>query len=70
MRVTKHTHEVVFGRKVDGCPRCEELKAGAEPVRWRQSKQGEQEAARMNAIRSHDFAACAQKNGVCTCFDW
>jgi hypothetical protein len=32
---TKHTHQVVFGRRVDGCPRCAELAAGAEPVRWR-----------------------------------
>lgn len=29
---TKHTHGSNFGRIVDGCPRCQELQAGAEPV--------------------------------------
>ena len=29
----QHSHKPNFGKRVDGCPRCEELKAGAEPVR-------------------------------------
>lgn len=33
---TKHTHGANFGRHVDGCPRCIELAAGAEPVRFRE----------------------------------
>ena len=32
---TKHNHQVLFGRKVDGCLRCEELKAGVAPVKSR-----------------------------------
>jgi len=28
-----------FGRLTDGCPRCAELKAGAEPVRWHRASQ-------------------------------
>lgn len=31
---TKHNHAANFGKKVDGCPRCEELKAGAAPTTW------------------------------------
>ena len=30
---TPHSHAVVFGRKVDGCPRCQELAAGAPVVK-------------------------------------
>jgi hypothetical protein len=32
--LTRHTHAVVFGRKVDGCPRCAELAAGRLPRTW------------------------------------
>ena len=32
-------HGPHFGRLTDGCPRCEELKAGAEPVRWHRAQQ-------------------------------
>lgn len=32
--MTKHTHPVVFGRKVEGCPRCNELQQGAPPRSW------------------------------------
>jgi hypothetical protein len=36
----KHTcndgHGPVFGRKTPGCPRCDQLLAGAKPVRWAQ----------------------------------
>jgi hypothetical protein len=31
---TKHTHRPNFGRKVAGCPRCDELANGAEAVTW------------------------------------
>lgn len=31
---TQHTHQPNFGRQVDSCPRCAELAAGAEPIRW------------------------------------
>jgi hypothetical protein len=62
---TKHTHPVVFGRKVDGCPRCEELKAGAEPIRWNVRS----EASRMAEIRAHNCKA-SRCGPVCTAFDW
>jgi hypothetical protein len=76
---TKHTHAVVFGRKVDGCPRCAELLAGAEPVRgwgsqWsykagRYITKAEQLQERLAEIRNHDckVSRCAI---VCTAFDW
>jgi hypothetical protein len=28
----QHTHGPNYGRHVDGCPRCDELAAGAEPI--------------------------------------
>lgn len=31
---TKHSHKPNFGRHVDDCLRCQELKEGAKPVRW------------------------------------
>ena len=71
---TKHNHQVVFGRKVDGCPRCAELIAGAAPVKWAWAENAKRRAAfeaeRSNAIRNHDFAACTAKNIACTCFEW
>ena len=68
---TKHTHQVVFGRKVDGCPRCAELLAGAAPVVWKgmdaESKKfrARQEAAQLYAIRHHDCKA-SHCGPVCT----
>jgi hypothetical protein len=69
---TKHNHGAKFGRKVDGCPRCEELKAGAEPVRWNLSRRQQaaiDDARRAEEIRSHDCrtAGCSV---VCTFGDW
>jgi hypothetical protein len=66
---TKHNHTVVFGRKVDGCPRCEELKNGAEPVKWDGTRRSEIEAEQIRAIRAHD----CKKSGcgpVCTFGEW
>ena len=31
---TKHSHKANFGRHVEGCARCEEIKAGAPVVKW------------------------------------
>jgi hypothetical protein len=66
---TKHTHGPNFGRHVDGCPRCAELTAGAEPVRWQRSRRQADEAARIAEIRAHDCrtAGCSV---VCTFGDW
>ena len=51
--MTQHTHPVVFGRRVDGCPRCAELSAGAAARRgwgWQAKADG---ARRLAAIRAH-----------------
>ena len=66
---TKHTHQVVWGRRVADCPRCQELAAGAS------ARPGWGDAARRmthgyNADRRvHDVAACTQAHIICTCFD-
>jgi hypothetical protein len=60
---TKHNHAPRFGQKFDGCPRCDELKAGAEPVRWAKSRRQQDE------IRAHDCRA-AGCSIVCTFGDW
>ena len=65
----KHTHEPNFGRKVTGCPRCEELKNGAQPVMgWGQHKRA-MEQEQINSIRKHN---CKESNcgPVCTFGDW
>lgn len=67
---TKRSHVLVFGRKVDGCPRCDELKAGAPTIKWAGSQRKQREADTLKRIREHDFTACAKRNIVCTCFDW
>lgn len=65
----KHNHGPNFGRRVAGCPRCEELHAGAQPVRGWGWQKKQQETMLLARIRSHDFAACAARNGCCVCFD-
>lgn len=70
---TKHTcndgEGPRFGRKTAGCPRCDELLAGAAPRKgWSDDKKAE-DARRLQAIRNHN---CEQRNcgPVCTAFDW
>lgn len=66
---TQHTHAVVFGRKMDGCPRCAELLAGAPPIKgWGQLNK-EQEARESLARRNHNCrtSGCGV---VCTFGDW
>jgi hypothetical protein len=63
--VTKHTcGGPKFGRLTAGCPRCDELKAGAAPVQWR-SVQAQADAQRLAEIRAHDcrLSGCGP---VCT----
>jgi hypothetical protein len=65
----KHNHAVIFGRKVDGCPRCEELKLGAKvTVGWGALRK-QQEACFRRDLRAHD---CKKSNcgPVCTFGDW
>ena len=83
IKTTKHTcGGPAFGRLTVGCPRCDELRAGAAPVRWNLSGEygvrngrvveltREQAALRLSqAIRNHDCAK-SRCGPVCTAFDW
>lgn len=61
----------VFKRYDMTCPRCQELSGGAEARSgWNDLKLRQAELDR-EAIRTHDFTACARRNGgVCTHFEW
>jgi hypothetical protein len=61
---TSHSHGPNFGRKVDGCGRCDELKDGAEPVRWNKRHE-----VPLSEIAAHD---CRQSGcgPVCTAYQW
>ncbi len=65
---TKHTHQVVFGNRVAGCPRCTELTNGAPAIQWRGSLARQREAQRMHEIRTHDCRR-SRCGPVCTAFD-
>jgi len=66
---TQHTCDgPVFGRKTPGCPRCDELLAGDEPVRWR-NRRAEADAQRRADIRAHDCVK-SRCGSVCVAFDW
>ena len=58
-----------FGRKTVGCPRCDELLSGAEPVKGWNYHRDRWEAQHLEAIRNHD---CKKSNCsvVCTFGDW
>lgn len=61
--------KMAFGRKDPNCPRCQELLNGDAPIKaWGFAKRLEEQRT-LAAIRSHDFAACARQNIVCTHFD-
>lgn len=57
-----------FGRLTQGCPRCDELKDGAAPVRWANTGRRD-EARRIAEIRAHDCKA-ARCGPICTFGDW
>lgn len=78
-RTTKHTcGGPAFGRKTPGCPRCDELLAGAAPIQqpWRGSRQRD-ERERREASRAH-FASARHNDPshphwcgrVCTFGEW
>ncbi len=58
-----------FGRKTAGCPRCDELLAGANPREGWGDHKRRWEARQLEAIRNHN---CHRSNcgPVCTAFDW
>jgi hypothetical protein len=77
IQTTKHTcGGPVFGHKTPGCPRCEELLAGAAPVvqAWRQRETRAQADARRSAEIHAHFRSERHRSGgcgpVCTYGDW
>jgi hypothetical protein len=71
---TKHTcGGPAFGRKTPGCPRCDELLAGAAPVvqAWRKRETNDQRQVR--ELREH-FTSTRHRSGgcgpVCTFGEW
>ncbi|MFB7896087.1 hypothetical protein ACFC1B_07130 [Streptomyces xiamenensis] len=69
---TKHIHGPNFGKKVPGCPRCDELLAGAEPVTWtptRRQRAAEEDQRRAQEIREHDCQK-SRCSIVCTFGEW
>ena len=68
MATTPHTHQVVFGRKVMGCPRCTELRLGMPPVRWSTAR-ADADAMRLRDIRTHNCQA-SRCGPVCTFGDY
>lgn len=69
---TQHTHGPNFGKHVEGCPRCHELKNGSKPRSWGPSR-ASQDAQRVREIKAH-FDSEHHKSGkcgpVCTFGDW
>lgn len=65
---TQHNHAPRFGMKFDGCPRCDELKAGAAPVSWNLTRKLS-DAQRVADIRAHDCKA-SHCGPVCTFDDY
>ena len=67
---TKHTcGGPKFGKLADGCPRCEELKAGAPSRSWGGSLKRQNEARQSEAIRVHD-CRLSHCGVVCTFGEW
>lgn len=65
----------VFGRKTPGCPRCDELLDGQDPVRWDWAdKRRRDEHERQEAVRAHFAPGGPHSRGecgaVCTYGDW
>jgi hypothetical protein len=74
---TKHSHKPNFGKKVDGCPRCDELKAGAEPVGWNRPRNERERTGgypTSREVTSHFAPNSPHARGecgpVCTFGDW
>ena len=69
---TKHTcNGPTFGRLTPGCPRCDELAAGAAPRRWHGARR--ETAAEREAFRRdlREAMAKAERDGIpCTFGEW
>ena len=67
---TKHTcGGPVFGKRTAGCPRCDELAAGAAPVQWNVRNRRDERVARALLMRELD-AALAAGERTCTIGEW
>lgn len=68
---TKHTHGANFGKIVEGCPRCSEIKSGTgEPVvKWSMSASKRSDAQRSMEIRNHNCVT-SRCGVVCTFGDY
>lgn len=71
---TQHTcGGPVFGRKTAGCPRCDELLAGAAPVVWNIRSRAQEDAQRVREIHAHftgEYHRSGKCGPVCTFGDW
>lgn len=58
-----------FGRKTPGCPRCDELLNGADPVKSWNYHKDRWAAQHLEALKHHD---CVKSNCsvICTFGDW
>jgi hypothetical protein len=69
---TKHDcGGVVFGKKTSGCPRCDELIAGAEPVKWVGSI-NDQKKRQQDFLRALNAHNCKSHGclSICVAFDY
>lgn len=68
---TKHTcGGPVFGKRTAGCPRCDELAAGAAPVRWA-SRYGQDETRERFLANLRRAQEQARRDGTtCTYGEW
>jgi hypothetical protein len=64
-----HNHKPNFGKKVDDCDRCQQLKNGAPAKTVYIRDRNREDADRAREIREHN---CQKSNCgiVCTAFDW
>lgn len=73
-KTTKHTcGGPTFGRKTPGCPRCDELLAGAAPVQWAGSWRKDNERREAEYGRRHAVTCpicTGRTGGVCTWGQW
>ena len=66
MTTTQHTHQVVFGRKVEGCQRCTELRLGMPAKQWvGYGNRARSDALRLADVRAHNCSV-SRCGTVCT----